>query len=103
MRQPKPWQAIGISRATWYRHGKPTEKPKRSSEAAQARAAGVSLRTHQRIMRVMGADTDLAVVMLKGWVKPGRAERVISDPRLHRRFRQWFKTEKGRLSPVVIT
>ena len=30
MRQtPKPWEAIGMSRATWYRRGKPTEKPKR--------------------------------------------------------------------------
>jgi len=25
MRQATPWEAIGISRATWYRHGKPTE------------------------------------------------------------------------------
>src|SRR5262245_35647563 len=22
----RPWEKIGISRATWYRHGKPTEK-----------------------------------------------------------------------------
>ena len=99
MRQPKPWQAIGISRATWYRHGTPTEKPGRTSEAAEARRAGVSLRTHQRIMRVMGADMDLAALMLKGWCKPGQAEQFIADPRRHRRFRRWFKAEKRRLSP----
>jgi transcriptional regulator with XRE-family HTH domain len=30
----KPWLTLGMSRATWYRHGKPTEKvikPKRTS------------------------------------------------------------------------
>jgi hypothetical protein len=25
-RAPEPWEKIGISRATWYRHGKPTKK-----------------------------------------------------------------------------
>jgi hypothetical protein len=24
----KPWEAIGMSRASWYAHGKPTEKTK---------------------------------------------------------------------------
>lgn len=26
MARSKPWEAVGMSRATWYRHGKP-EKP----------------------------------------------------------------------------
>ncbi|HWY45730.1 MAG TPA: hypothetical protein VNX70_00010 [Bryobacteraceae bacterium] len=26
--KPKPWEQIGISRATWYRHGKPGQKPR---------------------------------------------------------------------------
>ena len=33
-------EAIGMSRASWYRHGKPTEKPERTPVAAAARAAG---------------------------------------------------------------
>ena len=50
MRQAKPWEAIGISRATWYRHGKPTENPPRTSIARAARTMGASsTRTFQRI------------------------------------------------------
>jgi hypothetical protein len=92
MRQPKPWQAIGMSRASWYRHGKPAKKPPRPSAAAAARAAGVSLRTHQRIMRVMAADIDLAVAMLdRGWCKPAQAEAIIKNPALLREFRKMVK------------
>jgi hypothetical protein len=57
-KQSNPWEAIGMSRASWYRHGKPTEKPKRITVADEARRAGVSTRTHQHIMRVMAADID---------------------------------------------
>jgi hypothetical protein len=59
-KQPNPWEAIGMSLASWYRNGKPTEKPKRITVANEARRAGASTRTHQRIMRVMAADIDLA-------------------------------------------
>ena len=60
----RPWETIGMSRASWYRHGKPTEKPPRpSSVANEARKAGVSVRTHQRV-RVLGADIELAALML---------------------------------------
>ena len=49
MRQtPKPWDAIGVSRATWYRHGKPTQKPTRVTQEQMAKAFGVSVRTIQR-------------------------------------------------------
>ena len=96
---PKPWEAIGISRATWYRHGKPDKKPVRPLVADEARRAGVSTRTHQRIMRVMAADIDLAALMLnQNWCKPGQAEAIVANPALHRRFRRWFKAEKRRLS-----
>lgn len=27
----KPWEALGMSRASWYGHGKPTEKPPKKS------------------------------------------------------------------------
>jgi uncharacterized protein YoaH (UPF0181 family) len=48
MRQ-KPWEAVGMSRATWYRKGKPTEKPKSKVPQKQlAKTLGVSIRTIQR-------------------------------------------------------
>jgi hypothetical protein len=49
----KPWEGIGISRATWYRHGKPTKKHERDSPAKMAALFGAtSVRTYQRTMRV---------------------------------------------------
>jgi hypothetical protein len=56
---PKPWIAAGMSRASWYRHGKPATKPHRRTQAESARIAGVSVRTIQRIahaMRERGRD-----------------------------------------------
>jgi hypothetical protein len=96
-RNYETWEAIGMSRASWYRHGNPTEKPPRpSSVANEARKAGVSVRTHQR-MRVLGADIELAALMLnQGWCKPGQAERIIANPAEHRRFRGWLKAEMRR-------
>jgi hypothetical protein len=45
----RPWEAIGMSRASWYRHGKPTEKPKRKTTHADiAKICGCSVRTIQR-------------------------------------------------------
>ena len=97
MRQAKPWEAIGISRATWYRHGKPTENPPRTSIARAARTMGASsTRTFQRIHRVMAADMDLARAMLDGWCKPAQAEAIIKDPVLLRKFRRMVKRTKGR-------
>ena len=96
-KRPRPWEAIGISRATWYRHGKPTEKPRRITLADEARKVGVSVRTHQRILRVMAADIDLACMMINhGWCKPGQAEQIIANPSEHRRFRKWLKAERAR-------
>jgi response regulator of citrate/malate metabolism len=28
-----PWAAVGMSRATWYRHGKPTQQPTKEAQA----------------------------------------------------------------------
>jgi hypothetical protein len=95
MRQAKPWEAIGMSRASWYRHGKPTENPERTPVAAAAGAAGISVRTYQRIMRVMAADMDLAVAMLQhGWCKPGQAEAIIKGPDPARKFRRMARRAK---------
>jgi hypothetical protein len=44
----RPWEAIGVSRATWYGHGKPTTKPQRETQAQLAARLGASLRTVQR-------------------------------------------------------
>jgi hypothetical protein len=63
MRQtPEPWKAIGMSRATWYRHGKPNEKPKRFTQADVARILGVSLRTTQRDLARVRADKRREIV-----------------------------------------
>jgi hypothetical protein len=52
MRQDTPWAAIGISRASWYRHGKPATKPNRlETKAEMARRIGVSLRTLYRAQK----------------------------------------------------
>ena len=48
MRQAKPWTEIGMSRASWYRHGKPATKPKRETRADLAQSIGVSVRTIYR-------------------------------------------------------
>lgn len=44
----RQWEAIGMSRASWYRHGKPTEKPHRNTQKDLAKILGVSVRTIQR-------------------------------------------------------
>jgi len=49
MRQDAPWTAIGMSRASWYRHGKPAAKPtRRKTNAELAREIHVSVRTLYR-------------------------------------------------------
>jgi predicted DNA-binding transcriptional regulator YafY len=48
MRQKKPWEVIGMSRASWYRHGKPETKPQKVHQATLAQVLGVSIRTIQR-------------------------------------------------------
>jgi hypothetical protein len=45
----RPWERLEMSRATWYRHGKPKKKPRRpKTQRDLARERGVSLRTVQR-------------------------------------------------------
>jgi hypothetical protein len=52
----KPWEAIGMSRGSWYRHGKPTEKPKRTTHKDVAKSFGVSLRTVQRAYTIRSRE-----------------------------------------------
>jgi hypothetical protein len=45
----RPWERLGMSRAHWYRLGKPKRKPRRpKTQRDLARERGVSLRTMQR-------------------------------------------------------
>src|SRR5262245_46499117 len=44
----RPWEAAGMRRSSWYRHGKPDKKPERETAKTRAEECGVSLRTYQR-------------------------------------------------------
>jgi hypothetical protein len=44
----RPWEAIGMSRASWYRHGKPAKKPERFTVRDLAESLNISERTVQR-------------------------------------------------------
>jgi hypothetical protein len=104
----KPWEACGISRATWYRRGKP--EPFQSTPELDALAASikeslpnglpdlgealrkewrVSRRTVERAFRVLNADPALFHTVerdgAKGWAL---AERVIRNPDWHREWRE---------------
>src|SRR5262245_3619415 len=86
----KPWDAIGMSRASWYRHGKPTEKSVRpTTNARMAVTFKMSTRTYQRWMRVM-LDDDLRPFIYHDWrpygLKPGQAEKLLLDLERKRRF-----------------
>jgi len=90
----KPWEAIGMSRASWYRHGKPTKTPIRRgrgpfSQRNMAVGNHVSLRTQQRMDRIMEFDFDLWSLTIDGNIKPAQAERIIADPVKYYRFLQW--------------
>jgi len=79
-----------MSRASWYRHGKPTEKPERPNVAKRAQMMGApSTRTHQRIERVMRVP-ELALMIEHGW-KPAQCERVLNDPPLLRKFLREYR------------
>jgi hypothetical protein len=57
------WEAVGMSRASWYRRGKPTAKPRpKITQKRMAEAFGVSLRTIQR---------DRAVALHKAFAEEG--------------------------------
>ena len=91
---------IGMSRASWYRHGKPSEKPKRSTNADEARKDSVSLRTYQRMMRVIAQSPELTMMMARhGW-KPGQCEWVLTNPPVLRKFlREYRKAKRPRDEP----
>ena len=65
-----PWLALGISRATWYRLGKPTTRRPRQTQAMTAKRAGFSLRSMQRASRVAREAPELAVQVQAGEFAP---------------------------------
>jgi hypothetical protein len=75
--QPKPWTALGISRATWYRHGKPTDKPIRETQALYALQLGKSVRTIQRLMRIERACPELVNLIINRKITIGKAEQIV--------------------------
>jgi hypothetical protein len=92
----KPWIALGISRATWYRHSKPTTWSKRITVAEEAANLGApSLRSHQRIMRVL--DSPLLPFLVAGILKPGQADKLLSSPRRLQQFLEEVEREVERL------
>jgi hypothetical protein len=74
----QPWLALGMSRATWYRLGKPQTKPERPmTQPLRARLMNVSLRSLQRGERVARSAPGLADQVAAGALKVGRAERLL--------------------------
>jgi hypothetical protein len=81
-----------MSRATWYRKGKPPTKPVKLKVADLAQQVGASsTRTFQRLMRVLH-DPELAPFVRAG-LKPGQAEKMLRDPEHKRRFLRMYDDE----------
>jgi hypothetical protein len=101
MRQKdKPWIALGISRATWYRHGKPVEWHKRSTNKDEAALNFMSLRTFERFMRVGGSGSKLLIgYVIHGGMKLGMADYLLAHPSVLRRFRAWHRRARTSPSP----
>jgi hypothetical protein len=75
-----PWLALGMSRATWYRLGKPqTKPPQRMTQAQLAKLYQISLRRLQRSCRIMREGPDLAAQLEDGSLKTGTAERLLIE------------------------
>jgi hypothetical protein len=79
MRQKdRPWEALGMSRATWYRLGKPAEKPAPRITVKQAADMdGVSLRMMERARFVHRYGPDLLEHVLAGSMSMDAAIRLI--------------------------
>ena len=85
----RPWEKIGISRSTWYRHGKPTETPKKPKTVSEiaAQVGASSTRTYYRTMRVL--KSELAPFVHSGQLSIAKADRMLGgDPERLRRFQK---------------
>jgi hypothetical protein len=87
MRQDTPWAAIGMSRASWYRHGKPATKPaKPETRAEMARRIHVSQRTLYRVFKQVNEERVAKVREYRdAWLRKmlkkhlGKSDQEISD------------------------
>jgi len=73
----RPWEALGMSRATWFRLGKPTTKPNRITQEQGAKLQNVSARSIQRARRIMREAPELALLIQAGKIKLGFAEKLL--------------------------
>jgi hypothetical protein len=88
--QDKPWEKVGMSRATWFRHGKPTKPRKRNTVHDRAKAHDASsTRSFQRMMRV--SRSELADWTGRGLFSIAQADRILSDPERLRTVLDYFK------------
>lgn len=87
----KPWEQLGISRATWYRHDKPTEWRRLSTNADEAKRGGMSLRSYERFARVFGNNSNELIrkYVANGGMKLGMADYLLAHPSELRRFTAW--------------
>jgi hypothetical protein len=86
-----PWEALGISRATWYRRGKPAESWSRPTQKMAIAGSKMSLRTFQRMMRIIRKAPQLRPLCEGGKMKLGFADQLVSDPVLMAAFDRWQK------------
>jgi len=110
----RPWLAIGMSRSSWYRAGKPTTKPERLTQKDIAKITGWSLRTTQRdlakqreeerekrVARVheymaQGHSQDEACKLTAAELQAAGIEKLISEGRLVRFVQASQKAAKWR-------
>jgi hypothetical protein len=77
VRQPV-WQALGMSRATWYRKGKPEKKPgKKITQKEVAALMRVTVRSVQRAIRILREAPELVPLVKAGKLKAGPVESLI--------------------------
>jgi hypothetical protein len=107
----KPWEALGISRATWYRYGKPTDKAvyddlRWEKQGACGTLADCdflknrfgSIRSYQRAMRVH--NSELWPYAEHGIVSIAEADRILGNPHALRRFREWAAEQLASVKAV---
>jgi hypothetical protein len=82
----RQWEAIGISRSTWYRRGKPTTKPYRVTQEQTAKLMNISVRSLQRAKRIAREAPELESLIMAGHMKLKFAEQLAKDPELKARF-----------------
>ena len=74
-----PWAAIGMSRSNWYRLGKPTEKPYRTTQLQRAKMYQISLRGTQRAARVLREAPYLRQFIWDGLISFSAAEKYLGN------------------------